>query len=583
MKYKLVAFWLVVFGALFAFLQLFFQFHFYYIEQSQLFQFTWPYVAEGIVLPGGLSLLLSEFLVQFFIVPYAGPGIVAALLTGVGVWTAGVVRRILPSPVFFILYLLPVIALLFMHFNFNYLVQGTVAYIMLLKSLYWYVRISAFTRRIAVGAFLTVLLFWLAGPVALLFAVTISLYELLSKTPKWYWILSVLAEALLLGICSVYFAQVGEYRLAFGPDAYFHRSLVPKSVIYYSWFSLPILILLAFCLKSRKAISGRKTIVSVALIQVFLIAALLWWGIPEYGDKKTEKLKKLDYYARTEQWDKTIKECRGQLTNYLYMCHLNMALAHKNELADKMFRFDQRSPQGLIVQWNKSENISCMLSDMFFIIGGIATAQEKAFEANISAMGAGNPRMIKRLVQTNLIYGAYPVAEKYIAVLENTYAYRDWAKSQRKFLYNDNEVKKDPLLGAKQRALPSRSILSQIDGLAGDLELLIAADPANSIPIQYLGAYYLLAKDLSGFKAMIEKYYGTEALPTLPVSYQEAIIVLSEKDPDYWKKFTVSESIVQRFSEYKQQVLAGRGNSGALPGLLRRAYGDTYWFYFMFK
>ena len=36
MKYKLVAFWLIVFGALFAFLQMCFEYHFYYIEQSQL-------------------------------------------------------------------------------------------------------------------------------------------------------------------------------------------------------------------------------------------------------------------------------------------------------------------------------------------------------------------------------------------------------------------------------------------------------------------------------------------------------------------------------------------------------------------
>lgn len=49
-------------------------------------------------------------------------------------------------------------------------------------------------------------------------------------------------------------------------------------------------------------------------------------------------------------------------------------------------------------------------------------------------MGYGNPRMLKRLVQTNLIYGAYPVAEKYIRILENTFYYKDWAKSQRKFL-----------------------------------------------------------------------------------------------------------------------------------------------------
>lgn len=93
------------------------------------------------------------------------------------------------------------------------------------------------------------------------------------------------------------------------------------------------------------------------------------------------------------------------------MCHLNMALANKGELSDKMFNFDQRGPQGLLVQWNKSENISCMLSDIYFTMGATASSQEMAFEGYVSAMEDGNPRMLKRLVQTNLIYGTYPVAE----------------------------------------------------------------------------------------------------------------------------------------------------------------------------
>ena len=73
-----------------------------------------------------------------------------------------------------------------------------------------------------------------------------------------------------------------------------------------------------------------------------------------------------------------------------------------------------------MVAWNKSTTISALLSDVYFTMGNVAAAQEMAFESNIGALCDGNPRMTQRLVQTNLIYGAYPVAEKYIAVLENT-------------------------------------------------------------------------------------------------------------------------------------------------------------------
>ena len=583
MKYKLVAFWLIVFGALFAFLQMCFEYHFYYIEQSQLFLFSEAYIRNKLLLPGGFSMLVAEFLVQFFIRPYVGALVTAVLLTGVGVCTAGIVKRIAPVSGLFILYVLPMLALLFMHFDFNYRVQGTVCYLMMMALLCGYMRIRNDLFRLVAGCVLVPVLFWLAGSITVLFAGMGCLFEGLRKTPKWYISLIGVAEVLLLGVGTVYFSLMGEYRWVFGPDLYYHYTLHPKEIIYYSWICLPLVFLIAFFVRNKNSLSGKKLFAGISCIaQLAMIAAVLWWGMPKYSDAKTLKLKKLDYFARTEQWDKTIEECKGKLTNFLYMCHLNMALANKGELSDKMFNFDQRGPQGLLVQWNKSENISCMLSDIYFTMGATASSQEMAFEGYVSAMEDGNPRMLKRLVQTNLIYGTYPVAEKYISILEKTYAYRDWAQSQRKYLYNDEVVESDPILGTRRRMLPDRNSLAMIKGLAGDLALFLEKGPANSATLQYLGAMYLLAKDLEGFKALVEKYYGTEFLPVLPVHFQEAVIVMSEKEPDYWKRFNVSETIVARFTDYKKQVLANRNNS-AIAGLLNRSYGNTYWFYFMFK
>ena len=583
MKYKLVAFWLIVFGALFAFLQMCFEYHFYYIEQSQLFLFSEAYIRNKLLLPGGFSMLVAEFLVQFFIRPYVGALVTAALLTGVGVCTAGIVKRIAPVSGLFILYVLPILALLFMHFDFNYRVQGTVCYLMMMALLCGYMRIRNDLFRLVAGCVLVPVLFWLAGSITVLFAGMVCLFEGLRKSPKWYISLIGVAEVLLLGVGTVYFSLMGEYRWVFGPDLYYHYTLHPKEIIYYSWICLPLVFLIAFFVRNKNSLSGKKLFAGISCIaQLAMIAAVLWWGMPKYSDAKTLKLKKLDYFARTEQWDKTIEECKGKLTNFLYMCHLNMALANKGELSDKMFNFDQRGPQGLLVQWNKSENISCMLSDIYFTMGATASSQEMAFEGYVSAMEDGNPRMLKRLVQTNLIYGTYPVAEKYISILEKTYAYRDWAQSQRKYLYNDEVVESDPILGTRRRMLPDRNSLAMIKGLAGDLALFLEKGPANSAALQYLGAMYLLAKDLEGFKALVEKYYGTEFLPVLPVHFQEAVIVMSEKEPDYWKRFNVSETIVARFTDYKKQVLANRNNS-AIAGLLNRSYGNTYWFYFMFK
>lgn len=88
---------------------------------------------------------------------------------------------------------------------------------------------------------------------------------------------------------------------------------------------------------------------------------------------------------------------------------------------------------------------------------------------------------------------------------------------------------------------------------------------------------------MEGFKEMVETYYGTDVLPVLPTSFQEALIILSEKDPDYWRRFNICTSVQQRFVDYKKLVLANMNNKDGLPRLMRSSFGDTYWFYFMFK
>lgn len=584
MNYKLTAFWLIVFGTLFAFLQIGFQYHFYFIEQSQLFLFSSAYIEEKLFLPGGFSLLAAEFLVQFFALPYLGAAITAALLTAVGICTTGIVRQMSPDSKLFILYLLPPLALLFMHFDMNYRIQGTVSYLLMEVLLYGYLRIQKERWRMVAGWILTPLLFGLAGSIAVLFAVLICLLELLRKTPRSYLAFLCIAEVLLLGTGAIYFSLIGEYRWAFTPDMYYHSRLSPKEIIYLSWATLPFVVAVAFFLRNRKIASPKsKVFVGIGCIaQLAIAAAILWWGTPKYGDTKSLKLKKLDYYARTEQWDKTIEECQGKLNNYLYMCHLNMALANKGMLTDYMFRFDQRNLQGLMVQQNKQENISCLLSDIYFTMGATALSQEKAFEGYISSVDGGNTRMLKRLVQTNLIYGEYPVAEKYISLLEHTFAYRDWAKSQRKYLYNDEAIENDPVLGLCRRILPAQSTLAGLDGPLEDLEKFIEKGPTNSAALQYLGAIYLLSKDLHGLKNLLDKYYGTAVMPTLPIHFQEAVLILSEEEKDYWKRFNLSDKTMTRFAEYKRQALAQKDKK-RLGGLLYRSHRDTYWFYFMFK
>jgi hypothetical protein len=588
-KYKDLFFWSAIYGLLFAFLQMYSEFHFYFVEQNQLFQNSRPYVIGSLLQPGGVALTVSEFLVQFFLLPFAGAGITAALLTATGWLAHRLVRRIAPRTNLIVAGLLPPVTLMCIHFDFNYQAYGTVAFLMAEAAFLLVLGIKNSGWRIAAHLLAVPLLFFLAGPVFLLYAVQALLVSGTEEEGKRYAFSPLLwagigVEVLLAGLLGVYFALYGEYRHVFLPDGYYHLSLVPRSVIYFSWCSLAALVALASFLRRKKEGGRWRRRASVAL-QLLAVAALCKWGVAEYGDRKSYLMKELDYYSRTEQWNRILARCEGTLTNYLYISYVNLALLQKGELGDRMFHYDQRGPLGLLVDWNKTTSVSILLNDIYFAVNETVLSQEMAFEAYIGSIGDGSPRALKRLVQTNLIYGAYPVAEKYIAILENTFCYRHWAKAHRRFLYSDEEVENDPLLGNKRRALIPGASLSLIDGLDAELQQIAAANPADPAAISYAGAFYLLEKNPEGFRTFVEKHFGTPVLPVLPVAFQEAVIILSEQDPGYWKRFGVSEAVAARFAEYKRQVVeAGRsGNSHALPSLMRRAYGDTYWYYFMFK
>lgn len=574
--------WLAVYGILFVFLQLYSAYHFYYIEQNQLFQFTWQYLAAKIAEPGGFALWTGEFLVQFFILPYTGAALTAALLCSIGILTERILHRIAPEADTFLLSLFPPLSLLFVHFDFNYQVQGSVAYLLNLAFFYGYIRLPRQNIRLVAGLLCIPLLFWWGGAIALLFAASVVLWEFFREGIRGYKSLFLLAEAIAIGLVSVQEAVLGELRFAFLPDGYYHPNLVAGKVLYASWLVLPLLLIIAYVLRNRKKRPLWRHLAEGSVL-LALLGVIAWIGIPLYSDTQSAMMKELDYYTRTRQWDKIIHKCEGPLTNYLYLCTLNMALAEKGELADRAFNFNQRGLQGAIVPWNKSAVVSTLLSEIFFTIGDMALSQEMAFESYLSTPGEGNPRMLQRLVQTNLIYGAYPVAEKYIDLLSHTFYYKKWAEQHRKFLYNDAAVAQDSLLGDKQKNLLNTNLLSQSGRLAVDLEYMIEHNPDNRLPIHYLGLFCLLSKELDTFKNLVEKYYGTPALPTLPVSFQEAILIFSEKNPDYWKRFQLSEPVLRRFMEYKKQVLTHKNNPNALPGLMQRSYGDTYWFYFMFK
>lgn len=575
-------FWLAFFVLLAVFLQKQGAYHFFYIEQEQLFLYNSAYMASLAVEPGGVCRLATEWLVQFFIYPHAGAWLLSGLLTLIGMFTAGILRNLAGRSNLFLLGLLPVTLLLYVHFDTNYYYQGTVAFLWMLISLYGCFQIQKLLWRVVATLVCSFLLFWWAGPVAFLFAICVFEWELLNRFSRAYGFILPLVLVVALSMYAVFSSTVADYRFILLPDGYFIHLFRPGMVLYWPWICLPALLLVAFLMRKREAPALVRKWTERG-IELLVLGILFGVGQKYYMTSKSDFYKQLDYYMRTQQWEAIVTHCRGDLTNYLYKCCLNVALAEQGELGNQLFAYDQQGEQGLCPPWNRITHVSFLLSDVYFSMGHVALSQRMAFEANVSVRGYSSPRMLQRLVQTNLIYGAYAVAEKYLALLEQTKHYGAWAAQHRVFLWNDEAVDADAVLGAKKRGLLPVNRLTDHNRLGAELLAIAEQNPHHPATIEYAGALFLLQKDLDSFRYLIETYGGTAVLPVLPRSFQEAVIILSEQDPTYWERFHVPSAQIRHYGEYRKQVLLNKGNQGVLPQLLRKDFGDTYWYYFMFN
>ncbi len=241
-------------------------------------------------------------------------------------------------------------------------------------------------------------------------------------------------------------------------------------------------------------------------------------------DAKEEYMKKIYCFVRFQQWDEIINRSnsRGGRDNVTFQLCRNMALAQKGELGEKFLMYQQASMNSVFSTNISTLQGSMLLMDVYYTMGYVNLAQMSAFEAQ-ECSDNKSPYLWQRLVDTNLENGAYAVAEKYIKKLESTLAYREWAKERRKFLYNDEAVNRDPVLGLKRKCIFKDDCLIGSDGFDKDLVRIVEACPEHRATLEYLGAMYIVANQQGDFLRLMKKYKGTKAMPRVPVSFEKAI------------------------------------------------------------
>lgn len=491
-----------------------------YQEQYQLFLFTPSYFTERISVPDGLADYVGEFITQFYYVYAIGAILIALVFFCLQRLTWVLMRRSGVSRSWYLLSFIPAVALWALMGNENVLLSFAIALLGMEELMFHYIIVRDHSRGwVAPAVYLLIAVpvgYWLFGPVVIGVALSATYnpyrpYETSQTlperavksnsqtllTPYGWALLSVLYFVLIVWLCG-HFLQYPYYKLFGGINYFRYPGIIPvMQWIVAALFALPLVVFYLPRLEGKKAV--RAEIAQLTII-VLATVPLLHFSF----DRATYELIDYDYLVRTHQWQRIIERAeKRQASSPMSVSCVNLALAMQGQLCDRLFEFYQNGAEGLFPTFTRDMTSPLPTAEAFYQLGMVNDAERYAFEAQEAIPNyRKSGRLTRRIAQCEIINGNYDVAAKYLRMLESSLFYRQWAKSQERFLYNSAAVKADPEYGRlRDIRIKRHDYLFSDQEMDQMLGLLLVDNKKydNRMAYEYLIAYELLQRDLGRF------------------------------------------------------------------------------------
>lgn len=499
-----------------------------YQEQYQLFLFTPSYFTERISVPGGLADYVAEFITQFYYVYALGTILLALVFFCLQRLTWVLMRRSGVSQSWYLLSFIPTMALWALMGNENVLLSFAIALLGMEELMLHYIIVRDHSRGwTAPAVYLLIAIpvgYWLVGPVVIgLSLILMSDSQIQSNvsatniksaqaqspaeekahrkplvTPLGWTLLSVLYFVAIVWLCGR-FLQYPYYKLFGGINYFRYPGVIPVM----QWVVAALFALLPLIASYLPRLEGKKAMrAEIAQLVVIVLAAvpLLRFSF----DRATYELIDYDYLVRTHQWQRIIEKAgKHQASSPMSVSCVNLALAMQGQLCDRLFEFYQNGAEGLFPTFTRDMTSPLPTAEVFYQLGMVNDAERYTFEAQEAIPNyRKSGRLTRRIAQCEIVNGNYAVAAKYLRMLEHSLFYRQWAKSQERFLYNDADVKADPEYGRlRDIRIKHHDYLFSDQEMDQMLGLLLIDNKKydNRMAYEYLIAYELLQRDLGRF------------------------------------------------------------------------------------
>ena len=307
------------------------------------------------------------------------------------------------------------------------------------------------------------------------------------------------------------------------------------------------------------------------LLALALLPAYLLFGLPQikrlqmpdFVLEKNFAVENEYYFGHYDKVIKLVKESDGWNDQMLFF--YNLVQAHRGELTDHLMdftpnylgTFEQIGPETPMITIRN-------MNELYWALGDMTFTERAAMMTNVFAPDNRNVRMIRRLAECNFVSGDSLATEKYLRILDKTFAYRKWAQHLRE------HGKDDQLYQAKKQMMNRHDTITVSDNAHFLMMQLLDANPNNRIALDYILCSTLLLKDIENFKRDYDRYCIDTDKPHVKTLYQEALCIWlagTNAPQEEWEKYIRRQDVMQRFIEYNSQ----RGNP---------RFKGTYWYYF---
>ena len=470
------------------------QYRFYAKEVEHLWLNDSLWIVSWLKVPGGMAQLMTSALTQFFGICGVGASVMSVLLTSLIGLGWGITRKLGGSTWVMSWWLLPVAFLFLCHENGYYGIRGTLSTVLAVGGAWWYARHQlGWLAVVLIG-----LTFWMAGASAGLLALMIVAIELMNGRRWLIMGLSVLTVVLAAGLAVRHGVWISMEE-ALTPAQYYEWPSTYYTPIY-AWVSMLVLLLLA----SNKRQPKMTRVLSVLGVLVSVTVASGLYSMVH--NPRIYLLREDEWRASQEDWDGIIASHEGLNTPTPFISYLNLALAQKGQLVQRMGEFRpyiawsdeaQMYSPVLMTQNELSRDALKLQSCVCMAWGGAAlsNAQKAAYEANFLTPGDTDPVELHRLALTNQLFETPATAQKYLRRLSRTTMHHAWA----------DERLTDPSLLAHEaeslgKTLPEEDGFYMKTQVVRCLHQTAYQHPENQVATQFYEAYLIQSRDSVAFR-----------------------------------------------------------------------------------